>query len=582
MAGPLDIRGVAELSDRVTPILRQISASMRRVAGDRAFDGLAAQASRTSGAFVGVRSAIGRVAVSLGALGVSYASVQGAAVGFAGMTVGKFAALGGGLADASAKIGMSAEKLQELRYAAKKVGVDSASIDTGFVKLNKVLAETRAGKNKKAAEYFKAMGINIKGMKLEDVLPKISEAFMKNGNSAQRTAASMLLFGKAGADLIPLLIGGKDGLAKMAQKARDLGIVLSDADVAAADELGDDLEDLGDAVGGVAVQIGAKLAPIIGPIVKDMIEWMKVNKEWLATSIADAVRDLTSYVRDLDFKEIGRQMREFAASADAFAQKVGGWGNVLIGLGAILTAALLAPLLNFSLGLIRLAVDFGKFAASAAGLPVILGLGLLAGAIYNWNEFSAAIGRVGDGFRQLMDGNIIAGVTNMLGGVLDAGGAAVKGVVKMIGDAIGVDLNKMLEEATQPLVDLLNKYLVGPFMDAINKVKALWNSMTFSAPSIAPAGAPRGSPLNNQNTVPGGQPSTYGPGRSNPGYQQQGSLLEKAAQAGVIQSGGQRSAATLDVRFSNAPPGTKAQADSSGPLFSGVNMKMGYAMEGTG
>lgn len=573
MAGPLDIKGIAELTDRVTPVLRQIGASMRRIAGDQTFTRLSAQASSVTKAFGGVASATGRLAADIAALG-ALAGVAGVGVAaFAGYTVKAFADAGGGLADASAKIGMSAERLQELRYAAMLTGVEADALTNGLNKFNKVLAETQAGKNKKAAEYFKAMGINIKGAKLEDVLPKISEAFMKNGNAAQRTAAAMLLFGKAGADMIPMLIGGRDNLAAMAKEARDLGIIISESDVAAADDLGDNMDKLRKAIGGLGVQIGAKLAPVIGPVITDMIEWIKANREWLTTTIGDGVRDLITWVRDLDWSAVTNGLKAFTVQAREFMSSIGGWKAVLGGIGAVLFGPLALAIANVGIQIVKLGVIAG-------GWATVLGLGLLAGAIYNWDEFVAALGRVRTGFRELFDGNVIQGLTDIIGGALDGAAAALKGAVALIGDIIGVDLVKKIEGATQFITDALNKYLLGPFQWVVDQIKQLLGSI--SLPAISAPNAPRGSPLNNQNTVPGGQPSTYGPGRSNPGYQQQGSLLENAAQAGVIQSGGQRSGATLDVRFSNAPPGTKAQADSSGPLFSSVNMKMGYAMEGTG
>ena len=591
MNGPIDIRGVAELTDRVSPILRQISAGMRRVVGESNLSRMSAQARTLTGAMGNLGVAVGGVAaagVRLGgtvaALGVSWASLQGLVTGFAFGTVKAFAAAGSGLADLSARTGMSVEKLQELRYAARMAGSDSGSLASGLIHLNKVLADARAGKNKLAAEYFQRMGIDLRKAKIEDILPKIAEAFRKNGNEAQRTAAAIALFGQAGVSLIPMLTGGKKSLEEMAKQANDVGIVLSKDEVEAASELSANMDTLGAAVAGVGVKIGAALAPVLGPIIKDMIEWLKVNKEWLATNIAKNIDEFTKPLRGIDIKQLAKDFGDTFTKIDGYVQVIGGWGTVFSGLGLVLGAQLLAPLFQLGGALANILKVLLALIPAGAGLPLLLGGALIIGAIYNWEEFSAAIGKVKEGFNELMDGKIKDGLSKMFEGVLQAGGASVKGLVKMIGDALGIDLIAKIEEVTKTITDALDKNIVAPFRDAMERVKAMfsgWSFPGFSAPSV-PETPP--APGENKFRPPAAGPMPLPPQRTGSLIDQPGAVVRAAQAAGAVPSPAQtvRGEGTVTVRFSNAPPGTQADTSSSGGLFKLRQGDMGYAMAGVG
>lgn len=585
--GPIDIRGIAELTDRVSPVLRQISAGMRRVAGDAKFNALAAQGRAVTAAFGGVGAAVRRVGINLAALSISYASVQGALAGFSAFTVKAFADAGGGLADLAAKTGLSAEKLQELRHAAMLTGVDSEGLSNALVRLNKVLAEAQAGKNELALEYFKRMGINIRGAKIEDILPKIAEAFRKNGNEAQRTAAAMALFGKAGAGLIPMLIGGKKGLEDTAKEARDLGLIISNADVEAADNLGDNLDRLSKAVQGLGIQIGAKLAPVIGPVIEDMLEWVKANREWITSSIADGLKELIWWLKDFDIKATADSLRYFMGQTNSFVQMVGGWTQVLIGLGFILSGPLISSLVNIGANIIKLA----GIVLGVGGWAVVLGLGVIAGVINNWDAFTAAIGRAIDGVRKIFQGNIMEGFAQIFQANIDAAVAVVEGFVDLIGRLIGVDLIGKIAEGASALRAALETYLLGPFRTVVDTIKSLIDSIrlpTFSAPGV-PETAP--APGENRFRPPAAGPMplpSAAPQRTGSLLDQQpaqpGRVLAAAAQAGAISSPAQtvRGEGTVTVRFSNAPPGTQADTSSSGGLFKLRQGDMGYAMAGVG
>lgn len=84
-------------------------------------------------------------------------------------------------------------------------------------------------------------------------------AALKDG--PEKTSLALRVFGKAGAELIPLLNEGKAGIAGYAEELRRLGGVVTPATAAAADEFNDQLDKIKMSFGGLALQVAEKLLP---------------------------------------------------------------------------------------------------------------------------------------------------------------------------------------------------------------------------------------------------------------------------------------------------------------------------------
>ncbi|WP_447407521.1 hypothetical protein, partial [Clostridium perfringens] len=90
------------------------------------------------------------------------------------------------------------------------------------------------------------LGISIKGTdgalkSNSQLLNEVSERFAKLQDGPIKTAAAMALFGKAGADLIPLLNGGSASIKEMTDEAKALGLEISSTTGAAAEQFNDNL-----------------------------------------------------------------------------------------------------------------------------------------------------------------------------------------------------------------------------------------------------------------------------------------------------------------------------------------------------
>ncbi len=169
------------------------------------------------------------------------------------------------LNDMNQRLGVSAEALSGWAYAAKQSGTDIDALGTGLKKLAKNMAEALDPKSSQG-RMFEALGISItdsagKLRDVEDVLPEVASAFKSLDNATLESAMAMELFGKSGTDLIEFLNLGGDGIEKMRDRARELGIELDGATLQAADAFNDTLGDMKVSVDALWAQIAADLLP---------------------------------------------------------------------------------------------------------------------------------------------------------------------------------------------------------------------------------------------------------------------------------------------------------------------------------
>jgi hypothetical protein len=81
-------------------------------------------------------------------------------------------------------------------------------------------------------------GIKDGSLSATDVLPAVADKFAGMTSQAERTAYSMKIFGRQGADLIPLLEGGAGGLDKLTARFHELGGGMDENFIAKAKDAG--------------------------------------------------------------------------------------------------------------------------------------------------------------------------------------------------------------------------------------------------------------------------------------------------------------------------------------------------------
>jgi uncharacterized protein YqgQ len=181
--------------------------------------------------------------------------------------------------ESAEKVGLTTKALSELKYAADLNGDAFEALQVGIKRLSTTMLDFQDG-NKGAQELFRRLGVEVvdasgKLRGSDAVLKDIADRFQELPNGAQKTALAMQLFGKSGADLIPLLNQGSEGFKRFADEAERFGLVVDDQAASAAAQFNDNIDRLGKAFEGFKIQAATTIIPALTEITEKMVEAIK-------------------------------------------------------------------------------------------------------------------------------------------------------------------------------------------------------------------------------------------------------------------------------------------------------------------
>lgn len=312
---------------------------------------------------------------------------------------------------ASQKVGIGVENWQKLAYAARYSNVEQEALTSGMVFFNKLLVNAANGAEK-AQEPFKNLGIEIKDAAgnirpSEDIIRDWAAVFSKVEDGAEKTALAAELFGRtAGANLIPLLNSGAEGLEAMYEEAERMGFVMSAESAKACEEFNDNLSRVTDSMKGAGMQMGTAFMPMLDKLAKritavtsKMAEWIKQNPV-LASQLGKVALAVSGVLTVL-----GGLALAIGAASYASTQFVKAWKLLkkAVAVGKTLFIAAKNSMVLFRIQYAALivaqklaAAAQWLFNASLFGCPVVLiiaGVAAVCAAAYllvkNWDKVSA-------------------------------------------------------------------------------------------------------------------------------------------------------------------------------------------------
>lgn len=235
-------------------------------------------------------------------------------------------------ADAMGKLaqstGVTVEVLSELSYAAQLSDVSTEELAQSLNRLNRNISDTAAGTGE-AQKAFQALGIDVKdaggNLKNADVvMSEVAAKFADMQDGAGKSALAMMLFGKAGGQLIPLLNAGADGLQNMRKEARDFGLTITRDAAGAAEEFNDNLTRLKKIQEGMANTIMNQVNPSLNAFTGYMIEAARESENFVtAGNLARVVfQTFTILGANVAFvlKGIGKEIGGISAQLAALAR----------------------------------------------------------------------------------------------------------------------------------------------------------------------------------------------------------------------------------------------------------------------
>jgi hypothetical protein len=359
--------------------------------------------------------------------------------------------------DLAQKTGASVENLSKFQQAANAGGTNIDAVGKALVKLNRGLSQLATEGKGPAKDALLALGISAtdargKMLSADEIMLRVADKFKSMPDGAAKTAAAMNLFGKAGADMIPMLNGGRAAI-------EGLSATMTTKFAKGADELNDKMAALQAKLMAVGVEIGTALMPLLNTLTDAVTA--------LANAFGALPGPLQSLIGGIALLAIG-----WAALAPAISATISVFSALGLSLGGI--SGVLATIAGW------LPVVTGFFSGLAtvlAGLitwPVVLVAALVAAgvAIFVFRDQIAAF---------------FKGAVEMLMGVIDT--------VWQMGEPIRqfwADLWGSLMDLTAPffewiteafgatfasLIELLYQVFINPYVEA-------WKGLQLVAASL--------------------------------------------------------------------------------------------------
>ena len=263
-----------------------------------------------------------------GVIGSAFAGLAGAfSVGAVASMVQSSIDAADALSKLSQRTGETVENLSKLQYAGSLADVSNEGLATSIKKLSKNMAEAVGGTGD-AADAFRAMNVEFQSdgalRSAGDVINDIADKFASYEDSAGKAALAQALFGRSGADLIPLLNAGSQGLKEMGDEAQRLGVVFSTETAQSAEKFNDQMTRIKAVLSSFAIQTATDMLPLLNALADSMLN---VAKE--SDSARRIFPDLTEILRVFIviggnvayvFKSIGNEIGGMAAQIAALAR----------------------------------------------------------------------------------------------------------------------------------------------------------------------------------------------------------------------------------------------------------------------
>lgn len=555
MSGSARFNAIVGIRDETAAPLRAIGARFAAIAQQTGISRLAGSLAAVGQAMAGLAASAGRVAAPMATIGG-----VAAAAGMIRFATGA-AAAGDDLSDLSEATGVSIRDLQAWGDAAQRAGADQQTLAGSLQRLNRGMREAATGGNAELAQMFRLLGIPLRDAQgqirsASDVLPDLAEAFKVNEDPTLRTTMAIAAFGRAGTALIPMLAAGRRELREQGERWRRYGFDFTNVarQMAVAQN---QFDNFAAAMRGLGDAIGARLAPVLGPLAQQTADWVAANRDLIALSVGEWAERVGAALRDF-FAERGplERIEAFSNSVRSTVEALGGWSKIMIGFGALAAAPFVAALVTIVGAAAPLLKALGSLAlAMGAGSPIGVALLALAGAGYliyrNWDELS-------DFFSGFWS-NLVTGMAPQID------------MLRQFVEAVGEPLVAPLRAAWSGLSSFFDGVWSGitnAFTTAWEKIRPIADLLAGVASRITAGGSPTG-PVNS--------PAAQALRSSN--MQRGGASFIEGFLAPPLASPASRNGEVeMVVRFENAPPGTRVETVTRGPMVGDVRTDVGYSM----
>lgn len=258
MANTKEVAIVVRVKDQFTQALNRAGTSVQQFA------------TQAQGAAAKAKAAFGGIGKTLGENKLAFAAMGAAVLGVAKQLADMFMAsvnAADGMEELAQKLGISTEELSALQYSAKLNGMEIEALSAGMKIFSRNMADASNGTGS-SVQAFKALGVEVKNVdgtlkSQNQLMGEIADKFAETADGAGKTAIAMDIFGRSGADMIPMLNGGSAALKEQADEAARLGIILDASGAKKAAAFADAMDNLKASASGAMMGIVTSLAPAL-------------------------------------------------------------------------------------------------------------------------------------------------------------------------------------------------------------------------------------------------------------------------------------------------------------------------------
>lgn len=172
--------------------------------------------------------------------------------------------------------GLTVEKSSLLASVFTRVGLSADDASLLFGRLSRQIRET-ADASDPAQTKLGALGVSVKDasgnlLPFDNVLGQVADRFKSMPDGPEKTAIALDLFGRSGKQIIPILNQGSEGIAKLEEKARALGLALTPQVATKIDAFIESQRNLTQSTNALKLSVGLLTAPVLTTLQNKLID----------------------------------------------------------------------------------------------------------------------------------------------------------------------------------------------------------------------------------------------------------------------------------------------------------------------
>ena len=374
-----------------------------------------------------------RLRTAVAPIGRAFVLLGVAAAGAAAAGIAKFVKSGDDLVKVADRVGLTTERLQELRFAAKRASVEQSTLSSSLTALAKRVGELKSGGGALLGFLKRTNPALARQLALTkdtgEAFDLLVAALDDLPTASDRAALAAAAFSRSGIALVTMSEGGIAGLNQLAKEARELGLVLDRETLEASVAVADQWTNLTTVLRGIGAIVGSAALPVIRDLVTGIVAWTRANRDLIRTKAGDFARGMAQGLR--------LAVDAMRSTFDVVGKVVAAVGGLDVVFAAIAAGSLPIILASIAGALAAILSPIGLVVAGVA----LLG-GLAAVVVKNWEPIKGFFTDLWAGIVETFTvavGGIRRRITSVLDGITSAIRAAIDFLPESVTSSLGIE-----------------------------------------------------------------------------------------------------------------------------------------------